>query len=165
MIEDLSLQCKKKIIWKFSTTCHGVGVADGIGGNVKSILRCQVMSMKKDRPITQDSESSAELTKKLVPSTKIKNFSDEEIVNCKKTNSFRNSVSVNGIFNMHVMTLDRSKIQLWRNSAYHKMRAKSVINIERNKHKHSDNDEMQHSESTMNNLLLCFHDLFKIIKR
>ena len=57
--------------------------------------------MKKDRPIVQDSESFAELAQKLVPSTKIQHFSDEETSNYKKNNPFRNSVSVNGIFNMH----------------------------------------------------------------
>ena len=164
LIEDLSLQYKKKFK-TFSATSHGKGVVDGTGGNVKSIVRCQVMSMKKDRPIVQNFESSAELAIKLVTSTKIKHFSDEEIANCKKTNPFRNSVSVIGIFNMHVMVVDRSKIQLLRNSAYHKMRAKTVINIEWNKHKHSDNVEMRHSQSIIKNLPLCYHDVVKMIKR
>ena len=44
------------------------------------------------------------------------------------------------------------QIQLRRNSAYHKMGAKTDINIERNNHKHSDNDEMQHSLSVVNDL-------------
>ena len=48
------------------------------------------MSMKNDRPIVQDSENFTELAQTLVPSTKIKHFSDEEIANYKKTNSFRN---------------------------------------------------------------------------
>ena len=47
------------------------------------------MSMKKDRPIIQDSESFAELAKNLVPSTKVKHFSGEEIANYKKTSPFR----------------------------------------------------------------------------
>ena len=65
-------------------------VVDGIGGNIKSSVRHKVMSMKKDRPIVQDSENFTELAQTLVPSTKIKHFSDEEIANYKKTNSFRN---------------------------------------------------------------------------
>ena len=81
----------------FSATSHGKGVVDGICDNVKSVVRCQVMSIKKDSPIIQDSESLAELSKKLVPS-KNKYFSDEEIANCKKTNLLRKSVSVHGIF-------------------------------------------------------------------
>ena len=47
------------------------------------------MSMKKDRPIVQDSESFAELARNLVPSTKVKHFSGEEIANYKKTSPFR----------------------------------------------------------------------------
>ena len=81
LIEDLSLQYKKKINWKFSATSHGKGIVDGIDGNVKSNVRPKVMNMKKDRSIVQDSESFAELAQKLVPSTKIKHFSDEEIAN------------------------------------------------------------------------------------
>ena len=81
LIEDLSLQYKKKINWKFSATSHGKGVVDGIDGNVKSNVRPKVMNMKKNRSIVQDSESFAELAQKLVPSTKVKHFSDEERAN------------------------------------------------------------------------------------
>ena len=58
---------------------NGKGVIDGIGGNVKSNVRCQVKSMKKDRPIIQDSERFVDFVQKLVPRTKIKHFCDEEI--------------------------------------------------------------------------------------
>ena len=70
------------------------------------------MSMKKDRPIIQDSESFAELVQMLVSDTKIQHFSDEERANYKKTNPFRNSIFVNGILNMHVMAVDGSNTQL-----------------------------------------------------
>ena len=103
--------------------------------------------MNKDKPIVQDSDSFVELAQPLVPSTKIKHFSDEEIANYKKTNLFRNSISVNSLFNMHVVAVDGSKTQLWKNSTYHKIRVKADINIKRNKHKCSDNDEIQHSVS------------------
>ena len=136
-----------KFFWKFSATSHGKGVLDSIGGNVKSNGRWQVMSMNKDKPIVQDSDSFAELAQPLVPRTKIKHFSDEEIANYKKTNLFRNSISVNSIFNMHVVAVDGSKTQPWKNSAYHKIRVKADINIKRNKHKRSDNDEIQQSVS------------------
>ena len=67
------------------------------------------MSIKKDRPFVQDSKSFAELAQKLVPSIKIKHFPDEEIANYKKTNPFRSSVSMSGIFNRDVMAVDGSK--------------------------------------------------------
>ena len=60
-------------------TSYGKVVVDGIGGNIKSSVKHKVMSMKKDKPIVQDSENFAELAQTLVPSTKIKHFSDEEI--------------------------------------------------------------------------------------
>ena len=65
---------------------------------------------------------------------------------------------------MHVIVMYGSKRQLWRKSAYHKMRVKADINIERKKHKHSDNDEMQHSQLVIDNLPLCYHDVVKIIR-
>ena len=42
------------------------------------------MSMKKDKPIKQDSDSFAELAQILVSITKIKQFSDEEIAIIKR---------------------------------------------------------------------------------
>ena len=59
------------------------------------------MSIKKDRPIIQDSESFAELLQKLVRSTKIKHFCNKAIGNFKNTNPFKTLVSVTGMFNMH----------------------------------------------------------------
>ena len=50
LIEVLSFHYKKKFISQFSATSHGQGVTDGIGGDVKSTVRHQAMSMKKDRP-------------------------------------------------------------------------------------------------------------------
>ena len=107
-MEDLSLHCKKNLFGIFCNF-HVKGFIDCVGGNVKSNVRCQVISMKKDRSIIQDSESCREFTQMVVPSTKIKHFSDEEIANYKKTNPFRNSISVNGIFNMYVIAVDGSK--------------------------------------------------------
>ena len=49
LIEDLSLQCKKKFIWKFSALSHDKGVVHGIVANVKLNIRRKVMSMKKDQ--------------------------------------------------------------------------------------------------------------------
>ena len=46
------------------------------------------MSIKKDKPIVQDSKSLAEVAQKFVPSTEIKHFYDEEIANYEKTNPF-----------------------------------------------------------------------------
>ena len=57
LTEDFSLQNMKIFIWEFCATSRGKVVVDGIGGNVTSNVRCKVMSMKKSRPIMQDSES------------------------------------------------------------------------------------------------------------
>ena len=140
----------KKNYYEFSATSHGKDFVVNIGGNVKSNVRHQITSMKKDRPIVQDSESFAELAQKLVPSTKIQHFSDEETSNYKKNNPFRNSVSVNGIFNMHGwqwMDQRHNCGEILDTSNWH-------INIGRYKHKLSDNDEMRHSWLVINNLFL-----------
>ena len=65
---------------------------------------------------------------------------------------------------MHVTAVDGSKTQLWGNPAYHKMGVKADINTARNNHKHSDNDEMWHSQSVINDSPLCYHDVVKIMR-
>ena len=44
------------------------------------------------------------------------------------------------------------------------MGVKTDINIERNNHKCSNNDEIQYSQSVINDLSLCYHNVVKIIR-
>ena len=65
-------------------------------------------------------------------------------------NPFRNLISVNGIFNMHGwhwMDQRHNYGEILHTTRWD-------INIERKKHKRSDNDEMRHSQSVINNLSL-----------
>ena len=55
--ENLSKKYNKQFVWKFPATSRGKGVADGVGGNVKSTVHCYVMSKKKKSIIVQDCES------------------------------------------------------------------------------------------------------------
>ena len=44
LLQRLSSRFKKKFIWKFIATSHGKGVIDGIGSDVKSLVRSTSMS-------------------------------------------------------------------------------------------------------------------------
>ena len=60
LIQNLSLKYNKPFTWKFSATSYGKGVVNGVGGKVKSTIRCKVMSQGKNRLIVQDTESFTE---------------------------------------------------------------------------------------------------------
>ena len=96
------------------------GVVVGVGGKVKSTVYKKVMSLGKDRPIVQDSESFAKLAKELSQSTTIIHVTAEEVNAYKKSNSFRNSVPVHGISKIHVMKSDGKTSYFWSNSFHHK---------------------------------------------
>ena len=62
------------------------------------------------------------------------------------------------------MAVDGSKTQLWRNSAYYKMRVKADINRGTNTNTQLMMNEMQHSQPVINDLPLCYDDVVKIIR-
>ena len=56
LMDGFSTRYSKKFLWKFSATSHGKGVADGIGGNVKSIVQSQSMGKRKFKIIVLDAK-------------------------------------------------------------------------------------------------------------
>ena len=129
LIQELSKKHGKPFIWKFSATSHGKGVVDGVGGKVKSSVHKKVMSLGKDRPIVQDSESFAKLAKELSESTTIVHVSKEEVNAYKDSNPFSKSIPVHGISKMHVMKSDGTSSYLWSNSSYHQSGTKANIQL------------------------------------
>ena len=116
LIQNLSLKYNKPLTWKFSATSHGKGVVNGVGGKVKSTIRCKVMSQGKNCLTVQDAESFASAAKKLVSSTKTIHIGESEIVTYKDRNSFEGAIEVKGISKMHVMEVGE-KTSLWKNCA------------------------------------------------
>ena len=120
LIQELSKKHGKPFTWKFSATSHGKGIADGVGGKIKSSVHKKVKSLGKDRPIVQDSESFAKLTNKLSESTTIIHVTKEELSAYKDSNPFNNSVPIHGISKMLIMKSDGTSSYLWSTSSYHK---------------------------------------------
>ena len=106
-IQELSKKHGKPFIWKFSATSLGKGIVDGVGGKLKSSVHKKVMSLGKDRPIVQDSESFAKLANELSESIMIIHVTKEEVsVHTKDSNPFDKSVPIHGISKMHIMKSD-----------------------------------------------------------
>ena len=93
-------------MWKLSATAHGKGVVDGVGGQVKSLVHKKVMLLGKNQSIAQDVEHFCKLAKQLNQATTAIHVSVEEVEKYQDTNSFADSVPVNGILKMHVMWSD-----------------------------------------------------------
>ena len=148
LIQQLANKYQKPFIWKFSSTSHGKGVVDGVGGKIKSSVHKKVMSLGKDRAIVQDSESFAKLAKKLSESTEIIHITAEEVNAYKDSNPFNNSVPVHGISKMHVMKSDGETSYLWSNSSYHKSGSKPNIQILPPQNQSSDQASSQEDDST-----------------
>ena len=109
-IQELSKKHGKPFIWKFSATSLGKGIVDGVGGKLKSSVHKKVMSLGKDRPIVQDSESFAKLANELSESIMIIHVTKEEVsVHTKDSNPFDKSVPIHGISKMHIMKSDGTK--------------------------------------------------------
>ena len=120
LIQESSKKHGKPFIWKFSATSHGKAVVNAVGGKIKSSFHKKVMSLGKDWPIVQDSESFAKLANELLESTTIIHVTKEEVSAYKDSNPFGKSVPIHGISNMHVMKSDGTSLYLWSNSSYHK---------------------------------------------
>ena len=103
LLENLSKKCSKQFLWKFTETSHGKGVADRVGGNVKWILCCCILSKGKNPIIIQDCESFLNAARNLIKIAKILHVDEAAIIAYKNTNPFDNTCDVTGISKMHVM--------------------------------------------------------------
>ncbi|KAJ2937733.1 hypothetical protein O0L34_g19126 [Tuta absoluta] len=65
----LSAKFKKPFTWRYTATSHGKGVIDGIGGNVKRLVKQK--SMAQGGVVVQSAQDFANLAATLVPKTKI----------------------------------------------------------------------------------------------
>ena len=44
LLHHLSLKFQRTFMWKYSATSHGKGIVDGIGGNVKRLVKQKMLS-------------------------------------------------------------------------------------------------------------------------
>lgn len=172
IIKELSNKHQKPFIWKFSATSHGKGVVDGVGGKIKSSVHKKVMSLGKDRPIVQDSESFARLAKELSQSTTIVHVSNEEVNAYKELDPFSNSIPVHGISKMHVMKSNGKTSYFWTNSSYHKSGSQPNIQIPppQNQASEKSNSHGDANSNISNKIIstgknpLSYHDVVKVVK-
>ena len=96
------------------------------------------MSLGKDRPIVQDSESFAKLANELSESIMIIHVTKEEVsVHTKDSNPFDKSVPIHGISKMHIMKSDGTKfvdlVQLFIQQGRYQLQTSNSLSLQ-NKH-------------------------------
>ena len=84
----------KPFILKFSATSHGKSIVDGVGRKIKSSVHKKVMSLGKDQPIVQDSESFAKLANELLESITIIHVTKEEVSAYKDSDPSNKSIPI-----------------------------------------------------------------------
>ncbi|XP_071034011.1 uncharacterized protein [Parasteatoda tepidariorum] len=106
---------KKDFIWKYFATSHGKGVVDGVGGNVKRLVRQKMMAQRG--LVIQSAKEFAELASTLVKSTKVFYIAEEEIkkkiTECKP---WEKVPSVPGIKQYHIIWWKDKKIHCKHNA-------------------------------------------------
>lgn len=104
VLNFLSQKYGKPFSWKYFATSHGKGVVDGVGGNVKRLVREKIMSQGEGSPVVQSAKDFADLAAKAVTSTRIF-YVDEEFINKKieRENPWVDVLSIPGISSFHVI--------------------------------------------------------------
>ena len=121
LMKTLTKKYAKPFMWKFSSTSHGKGGVDGVGGKVKSTVRRRVMSKGKDSLVVQDCESFVQAAKKLLKSTSIIHIDRAASEIYKESQPFNNVLALKGILKMLVIEVSGSETKLWKNCTFQKM--------------------------------------------
>ena len=100
----LSQKYGRTFSWKYFATSHGKGVVDGVGGNVKRLVREKMMSQGESVPVVQSAKDFADLAAKIVTNTRIF-YVDEEFINKKieRENPWMDVPAIPGISLFHIM--------------------------------------------------------------
>lgn len=102
LLSDLCAKHNHEFYWKYFATSHGKGVVDGIGGNVKRLVRQKIMSQSNEALIIQSAEDFAKIASQLVEKTKIIYVSSSEILEIIKTSKpWENVMAIKGISKFH----------------------------------------------------------------
>lgn len=96
--------------WKYFATAHGKGVVDGVGGNVKRLVRQKMMS-QGEKHIVQSAKNFADLASQLVPSTKIFYIGEQRIQEIiTQKNPWDCVISIPGISGFHMIEIKEGDI-------------------------------------------------------
>ena len=100
-LKYLSEKFMKTFSWKYFATSHGKGVCDGVGGNVKYLVRLAVTSKKGQRTVVQNSLDFAKVATSLVDKTQILHISEKEIE--QQVDLWKQSKPYPGISKSHII--------------------------------------------------------------
>ena len=97
----------------YFATSHGKGVADGIGGNCKSMIRTKSMSKSNDKIVVQNAEDFAAAVSLLMPMTTAIYVSKNDVNSMP--NPFLHVTDVKSIFKSHAVEFENNTVQLYKN--------------------------------------------------
>ena len=112
-MNKFSTKYNQRFLWKFSATSHGKGVVDGIGGNVKSIVKCQSMGKRNDKIIVQDTKAFYQVASKAMNATEAFLIDKTQVEAYGDTDTFNGCHTVPGIMSMHIISVRDDGVKLW----------------------------------------------------
>lgn len=102
--------------WKYFATSHGKGVIDGIGGNIKRLVREKMMS-QNEHIVIQSAKDFADLASQLVSKTRIIYVPSSEILEKIESESpWNNTKAITGISNFHFIKANQKIVECKKHS-------------------------------------------------
>ena len=114
-LKELSDEFDKEFDWKFSARGHGKGVVDGVGGNVKSVVRKRIAAKN---PIIRvcNAKTFVEIASKYCKETNVIHIDEEEIIKFAQGKPFTSVMAVPGISLIHHIAVKDGVVHKWINS-------------------------------------------------
>lgn len=112
----LSEKYEKTFFWKYFATSHGKGVIDGVGGNIKRLVREKIMSQSENIAI-QSAKDFADLASKLVSKTRVIYVPSSEISEKVESSSpWNNTKAITGISSFHFIKANEKIVECKKHS-------------------------------------------------
>lgn len=110
MLQILSEKYNRGFAWKYFATAHGKGIIDGIGGNVKRLVR-QKMMAQGEGCVVQSAKDFAELASQIVSNTHIFYVTEDHILTVISSQKpWENVVVIPGIQSLHIILCEENVI-------------------------------------------------------
>ncbi|XP_063222491.1 uncharacterized protein LOC134531000 isoform X3 [Bacillus rossius redtenbacheri] len=107
-LEILNQKHNRTFTWKYFATSHGKGVVDGVGGNIKRLVRMKMMTQGEGCTI-QSAKDFAEVAAQLDTKSHLWYIEEDHIRNeILSQNPWRNVPSIPGIKEFHIITCSTS---------------------------------------------------------
>lgn len=107
MVRTLQLLAQKhnrKFTWKYFATSHGKGVVDGVGGNIKRLVRMKMMAQGENECVIQSAKDFAAVAAELNTKTEVWYLGEDLIENeIESKKPWENVQAVPGIKELHLI--------------------------------------------------------------